>query len=104
MPPRNNANKAATSLLRRSCGKPVALDTLGGGIWRTPHLGQISALSLITDPQSAQNFSSTALFGDCTLAGEIGGALGGVAGVTTTGVGEGGGVGATFRIAAATFA
>jgi hypothetical protein len=35
----------------------------GGGSWRTPHLGQISAFALMIAPHSEQNFSSTALRG-----------------------------------------
>src|SRR3974377_1854368 len=50
------ANKAAAIRFR-----PLTVDgpkTLGTGNCRTPHLGHISALALMTEPQFVQNFSS----------------------------------------------
>jgi hypothetical protein len=51
-------NAAAILFLPPGVVTPI---TPGAGNCRTPHFGQISALALMTDPQSVQNFSLAAL-------------------------------------------
>src|ERR1700692_1555011 len=55
MPPKNSARRPASVLfLLLAAG-------VGATAWRTPHFGQISALTLIASPHSEQNFSSSPL-------------------------------------------
>jgi hypothetical protein len=59
------ANNAAASLLFPFGARDE--NTLGGGIWRTPHLGQISALARMTLPHSLQYFSSGPFWTDSDM-------------------------------------
>src|ERR1043166_3583680 len=53
-----SASSPARSLLLPLGAMPA--QAFGGGNWRTPHLGQISAFALMIAPHSEQNFSSAA--------------------------------------------
>src|ERR1044072_6787791 len=53
-----SASSPARSLLLPLGAMPA--QAFGGGSWRTPHLGQISAFALMIAPHSEQNFSSAA--------------------------------------------